>query len=116
MTARHLECCICGGGAGSFEQHWNRDTGYGVCPSCVAEEAARSTPEQLEQLYGKPGVNYRQPTVSHMGRRFNLMAICRESQPDVANAFMSRTAGASVLCITDGTVYIAHVDDKGEPQ
>jgi hypothetical protein len=55
-----LECCVCGGGAGNFRQHWNRDHGYGICRSCVdwLIEQRKATPEEILDLYGKEGVNY----------------------------------------------------------
>ena len=35
-TRRRLECCCCGESAGVWAQWWNRDTGYGICASCIA--------------------------------------------------------------------------------
>lgn len=55
---RHLKCCVCGESAGRWEQHWNRDTGWGICRKCVDWQATRETPEELESYYGKEGVNY----------------------------------------------------------
>lgn len=54
----HLECCVCGGSAGLWRQHWNRDTGYGICGQCATQQAQRETPERMAELYGRPGVNY----------------------------------------------------------
>lgn len=52
-------CCCCGSSAGRWRQHWNRDTGYGVCFSCVASERTRGTSEQeILSLYGVEGVNW----------------------------------------------------------
>lgn len=115
MTKRHLTCCVCAADAGYFEQHWNRDTGYGICARCAAEEAGKSTPEELVSRYGAPGVNYEQPTVRHYGRTFNVLATFPDTEPGTraANAFMARTPGASVLCVVDRVVYLAHEDDKG---
>lgn len=112
----YLDCCVCGGGAGRFQQHWNRDTGYGICVKCAAEQMGRETPENMEQLYGKPGVNYDVPLIRHMGRRYKAMAVFHNTEDGQrrANAFMERTPGAAVLCVTD-SIYLAHVDDKGEP-
>ena len=116
MNTTYLDCCVCGGDAGRFEQHWNRDDGYGICPTCAAEQMGRETPENMERLYGKPGVNYDRPMIRHMGRRFFAMAVFPNTEDGErrANAFMERTPGASVLCVTDA-VYLAHVNDKGEP-
>lgn len=72
MTVRHLGCCVCGEDAGTFEQHWNRDSGYGVCASCVDWLRAKArtagpgpTPGEMEaeirDLYGIEGVNFAAP-------------------------------------------------------
>lgn len=108
-----MTCCICDGDAGQFEQHWNRDDGYGICAPCVADEAVNLSPEQVES-YGQVGVNHDQPTVRHMGRRFRVMGMTKDR--DSANAFMARTPGASVLVVFDDTT-IVMVDekDRGEP-
>lgn len=56
---RSLTCCCCGAHAGRFQQHYNRDTGYGICPKCYAAEIKRGTSaEDSANLYGKPGVNF----------------------------------------------------------
>lgn len=62
-----LMCCICGANAGRWEQHWNRDTGWGICPRCAANEAEANGPEPMERLYGKPGINYEAPSTSKEG-------------------------------------------------
>jgi hypothetical protein len=62
-----MECCVCGASAGRWLQWWNRDTGYGVCMSCVdwTEQRNRGrglTEEQIKtetrELYGVEGQNY----------------------------------------------------------
>lgn len=59
MTKRSLECCCCGGGAGKWKQHFNRDTGYGVCASCVKWMKERGTSDaEIAENYGKEGVNW----------------------------------------------------------
>ena len=55
---RRLECCVCGQDAGNHFQHWNRDTGYGVCSRCVKDEMKRMTPDEIRQSYGEKGLNY----------------------------------------------------------
>ena len=56
---RHLTCCVCGAFAGIWRQHWNRDTGFGVCASCVAWMRERKTSEaEILSLYGVEGVNF----------------------------------------------------------
>jgi len=116
MSAHNLECCVCGAGAGRWEQHWNRDTGYGICPSCVAEQSGRESEDEMRALYGLPGVNYRQPMVMLAGRRFKCMATFQNTDngTKAANAYMERTPGAAVLLVDD-YIYLAHKDDKGEP-
>lgn len=60
---RRLTCCVCGSDAGRWHQHWNRDTGYGVCRKCVAWVRGRGEePEEIEDLYGIEGVNYALPS------------------------------------------------------
>lgn len=58
--ATHMTCCCCGEYAGRWLQHWNRDTGYGVCMSCIRwmRESGSYRPEELKSLYGIEGVNY----------------------------------------------------------
>ena len=61
QQCRRLYCCVCGGYAGSWQQHWNRDTGYGVCVSCVAWVRGRGMPEaEIISLYGDQNVNWGQ--------------------------------------------------------
>jgi hypothetical protein len=58
---RRLVCCVCGGEAGRWHQHWNRDTGYGVCFSCIGWLRNRKTSEaEIADLYGREGVNWGQ--------------------------------------------------------
>lgn len=117
MTARHMTCCVCGAYAGHWKQHHNRDTGYGICQACVAEQAGIEAPKRMRQLYGEPGINHEKPTFLHMGRSFHVLATFRDTTRGArdANAFMARTPGASVLHITDdGRVIIAHEEDLGQ--
>ena len=69
LMKRRLSCCVCGDDAGRWQQHWNRDTGYGVCVKCIgwARDRAKQyrgglTPENVEaeiaDLYGREGVNW----------------------------------------------------------
>jgi hypothetical protein len=56
---RLLTCCVCGSDAGRWEQHWNRDLGYGVCAKCVAWLRSRGeTEKEIADLYGKEGVHW----------------------------------------------------------
>lgn len=109
----HMECCVCGDNAGYFEQHYNRDTGYGICTTCAAEQAICETPERFKSLYGEAGKNFEQPTVDHMGRRYKVMALADTDER--ANAFIGRTPGASVLLVSRLRIFIVHEGDVGEP-
>jgi hypothetical protein len=54
-----LTCCCCGDDAGQWKQHWNRDTGYGICTDCVVWLRSRGTSEpEILDLYGVEGVNW----------------------------------------------------------
>jgi hypothetical protein len=55
---RTLYCCICGEYAGRHEQHWNRDTGWGICPRCATEQVNNISVEEMKSLFGVEGVNY----------------------------------------------------------
>lgn len=58
-----LECCVCGDAAGNWQQHWNRDRGFGICRRCVEwlVTARHTAPEEMTDLYGTEGVNYAPP-------------------------------------------------------
>lgn len=54
-----LECCVCGHYAGKWEQHYNRDNGYGICEGCAVEEMkSNNAVEYHQKCYGKLGVNW----------------------------------------------------------
>lgn len=60
---RRLTCNCCDGDAGIFQQHYNRDDGYGICVKCV--ELARADgvwEEEIESLFGVEGVNWGAPS------------------------------------------------------
>ena len=61
---RNLICCCCGAQAGRWQQHWNRDTGYGLCAKCAAWIPRRWPETDMEQTFGKVGVNYAPSTGS----------------------------------------------------
>lgn len=66
VTVRQLTCCCCGSDAGRWQQHWNRDTGYGVCAKCVDWVRSRGESEdEIASNYGKEGVNW--------GRVYNII-------------------------------------------
>lgn len=59
MSVRHMTCCVCGEFAGRWKQHYNRDSGYGVCVSCVEWVRSRGETEaEITDLYGKESVNW----------------------------------------------------------
>jgi hypothetical protein len=56
---RKMTCCCCGGNAGKWHQHWNRDTGFGICVSCVEYMRKRGTAEsEILDLYGTENMNW----------------------------------------------------------
>lgn len=65
MKKVHLECCCCGAYAGKWQQHHNRDNGYGICAKCVTwmttppnPKRTATTAEEIADLYGIEGVNW----------------------------------------------------------
>lgn len=68
--ARYKQCACCAGNAGRWAQHYNRDTGYGVCTPCydlmlsgtwgrdLQRMSLRERLDYLANLYGRPGVNH----------------------------------------------------------
>jgi len=56
---RRKTCCVCGElTEGAWEQWWNRDSGFGLCPPCGERLIARGTPlAEMRDLYGLPGVH-----------------------------------------------------------
>lgn len=57
-----LQCSCCGART-KGKQHWNQDTGYGLCPKCAAWIATRNDGRYADDLkaYGTPGLNYAAP-------------------------------------------------------
>lgn len=54
-----LKCCCCGGDAGYWVQHPNRDKGYGICVPCVTWiKRGSATDEAIQEAYGKRGINW----------------------------------------------------------
>ena len=59
IRRRPLTCCCCGESAGTWQQWWNRDTGFGVCAKCVDWVRSRGESEQeIRSNYGVEGVNW----------------------------------------------------------
>lgn len=110
---RSLKCCVDGEPAGTWLQHWNQDAGWGICPACAAAQRSRQSAEEFEYTYGVERVNFGALFVQLYGRRYRVMATARNV--DEANAYMTRTEGASVLLVReDGTVVMANFHDEGE--
>lgn len=113
---QYLNCCLCGLPAGKWQQHPNRDAGYGICVKCVADELGRRTPEDMQALYGTPGINHDTPLIREQGRRYQ----CRATFPhtpagtEAANDFLTRHPETSILCVSDA-IYIANTADRGTP-
>jgi hypothetical protein len=62
MAKRYKICSCCGAFAGYWHQWHNRDTGFGLCSSCVTWLKGRGYDDaELERLYGRPGVHYEAP-------------------------------------------------------
>ncbi len=59
QDVRRTTCCVCGDDAGKFKQHWNRDTGFGICAPCIVFVRERGATEaEIADLYGTAGINY----------------------------------------------------------
>lgn len=54
---KSLSCCCCGETTRG-RQHWNSDTGFGLCVACVDYCARGETPESFASCYGVRGVHY----------------------------------------------------------
>jgi hypothetical protein len=111
-------CSCCAGWAGAFKQHSNRDSGYGICRSCVDWLLARGTsPEEIKRNYGVSGVHYEPKLFKHMGRAFKVLAEFVDSPEGqvLANKYMTSTPNSAVLCVSDGVVVLADLSDHGQP-
>lgn len=55
--------CGCCGERAPGKQHWNHDTGFGLCPRCAERFATDGREHVLDELrgYGTPGVNFAAP-------------------------------------------------------
>lgn len=58
MVKEYMFCSCCGGYC-KGRQWWNRDKGFGLCPSCAnrLKSKAYST-EEMKDLYGVEGYHY----------------------------------------------------------
>ncbi len=57
QAPRRLTCCCCGEST-LGRQWWNRDTGFGLCVTCIPLCGRKETPESFQELYGIRGVHY----------------------------------------------------------
>lgn len=57
---RYLRCNCCGGEAGRFVQHWNQDTGWGICRDCLERYYIGKGHDAggVLSIFGVEGVNY----------------------------------------------------------
>ena len=82
----YLTCTCCGGSAGCWFQHWNQDTGYGLCDRCrdwIWGRGGCLNPEDFYRTYGTPGVNFLAWPAGHPAVSFN--------KPDAAPTAESST-------------------------
>lgn len=125
---RSLTCTCCGSAAGRWEQHWNQDTGYGLCQSCRDWIWDRNHPpvtrQEFRQTYGTPGINYAawpdghpaaEPAKTHTlwGRVFTVAADFDNAAE--ANQYMTDNPGTGLLAEHAGRFLIADLSDKGVP-
>lgn len=110
---RRLTCSCCGGSAGRWHQHWNRDSGFGGCVRCITAERMRGTNEdEIASLYGKEGVNWGMHAVVY-GRAFRVVAAFAEHEQDRANEWMLAHPAHGLLAIHEGLALLANINDKG---
>ena len=56
---RPLTCCCCGNYAGKWAQHWNRESGFGICRKCIDWLLSRGdAASEIADLYGVEGINF----------------------------------------------------------
>lgn len=119
MSKKHMTCCICGEDAGHFEQHWNRDHGFGVCRECVDWVASRGdTAEEIENLYGLEGVNYAAHDDCEVyGRKVKVLAVFAEDDIGArrTDSYILLHPGAYVVRKFDRRIFVADVNDLGVP-
>ncbi len=109
-------CSVCGSDAGKWEQHWNRDKGYGLCRSCADWHGRIGTPPaEAYRLYGLPGENYKPLPYEFQGLKFNLIAEFRDNDRGTreANDYMEVVKGSCVLEVKGGKIILAMKTDKG---
>ncbi|MGG5276330.1 hypothetical protein [Pseudomonas syringae pv. coryli] len=61
VALSHSVCrllCSCCGAETRGRQWHNRDTGYGLCPSCIDQCSRKVTPEDFRRCYGDRGIHF----------------------------------------------------------
>lgn len=80
---KSLTCTCCGSDAGRWLQHWNQDTGYGLCTKCrdwIWGRDRFGTPEEFHRTYGIPGQNFEAWPVGHPAATFNKTAAAQAAE------------------------------------
>ncbi len=54
---KRLTCCVCGETTRGRQWH-DRDTGYGVCLSCAAEQVGTFGYDEAVRMYGRRGIHW----------------------------------------------------------
>lgn len=124
QKTRPMTCCVCGESAGRWQQHHNRDTGYGLCRKCadwLVDPVKRGkhfyTPMEMADLYGMPGIHYEPKLYRLYGRDFAIVAEFQDTDEGTkaANAFMEAHRGTGLLAADSGRLILAALADKGVP-
>ena len=122
---RHLGCTCCGAEAGKWMQWHNRDTGFGICRSCVDWIMTRqvfcgrpdpvASPLEFCRAYGLPGQNYEPRMHRLFGRAFAVVAEFPNSEQGAkdANDFMEAFKGVGLLEVVGDRIILADMADEG---
>jgi hypothetical protein len=112
---RRLTCHCCGGDAGRWHQHWNRDTGFGACVRCITAERMRGTSEEeILSNCGTEGVNWGMQYEIY-GRSVRVLAAFAEHEQARANEWMLAHPTHALLAISEGLALLADENDLGTP-
>ena len=59
VRLQRMICSCCGAETSAKEQWFNRDTGFGMCVSCIKWIRGRGMPEdEIKSLYGVEGTHW----------------------------------------------------------
>jgi hypothetical protein len=112
MFVRKLRCCSCGGDAGRWAQHVNRNAGEGWCLVCITRlRCAGAGPEEIKYLCGVEGVHWGM-TFKVYERHYRITAAFRSQ--DAANCWMMEHPNEGPLAESEGMFLLADVNDKGQ--